>query len=322
MANFTSTAQNDSLFTPSPADDFPASHRGMAGEFLVGLNPETIDAWCDLPDPKFFLRVFGYDGSLPHERHATLIGLVRIAFGEISKSTGTMEPEARVAPPSPTTPPSMHPLITFLAHGMTTDFANMVLKQRIWSSSEITFEALPFEPDLIPSLTICIAGFTSPDEKAAQMAVHATWSSTANQAKLIETLQHHDPLFKGEDQKEEARRAIAEMTHSLRVELINYKEQGGIPAPRFNVFTTTPTSDMLVWTHIKKYLFTLTYPSVLIGTSRCAPLFSCQICHSFSHPRGLCPFPTLPGWKGPKHEPEYRGSTTRGHGYGRGRTFR
>lgn len=61
MANFTSTAQNDSLFTPPPADDFPASHRGMAGEFLVGLNPETIDAWCDLPDPKFFLRVFGYD---------------------------------------------------------------------------------------------------------------------------------------------------------------------------------------------------------------------------------------------------------------------
>lgn len=323
MANFTSTAAQDEIhFTPPPADDFPVSHRGMAGEFLVGLNPEIIDAWCDLPAPKFFLRVFGYDGSLPHERHTTLIGLARIAFEEIAKSIGTTEPEARIAPPSPSTPPAKHPLITFIAYGMSTALADVILKQRVWSSDDITFEALPFEPDLIPSLAICIAGFTSPDQKAAQIAIKAAWSTTTNQDRLVETLQQHDPLFEGEDGKTDARKAISEMTHSTRVDLIDYKEQGGIPAPRFNVFITPPTSDMLAWTHIKKYLFSLTYPSILIGTGRCTPLFSCQICHSFSHPRGLCPFPTVPGWKGPKHEQEFRTTAMRGRGYGRGRSFR
>ena len=37
---------------------------------------------------------------------------------------------------------------------------------------------------------------------------------------------------------------------------------------------------------------------------------------------GLCPFLTVPGWKGPKHEQEFRTTATRGRGYGRGRSFR
>jgi hypothetical protein len=41
----------------------------------------------------------------------------------------------------------------------------------------------------------------------------------------------------------------------------------------------------------------------LDGTGKAGPMRHCQICHYITHPRGLCPFPKLNGWMGPKHNP-------------------
>lgn len=319
MASFTPTnPHSDSHFTPTPVTLFPPTHRGLPGELLLGLSPDTVTAWCNVPEPKFFLRIFGYDGSRPHERHPIIIGLLRNAFEEIARNRGTLEPEARIAPPSPPTTPTAHPLITFLAYGLSTAATEEILKQRIWSSSDITFEALPFEAESTPRLILCITGFTFPDKNAVELAVKTTWSAEANESRMVDTLQQHDESFEGEELKTSARSFIAEMINSVKVEFVDCKGPGGVPAPRFNVYSVSPTGDMLAWSNIKALLFALTYPTLLTGTGRPIKVFPCQICHSFCHPRGLCPFPSLPGWNGPNHILE-RVIPTRGRGQGRSR---
>ena len=108
----TTGPSNESHFTPPPANNFPITHRGIPGEFLIGLSPETVTAWCEVPSPKFFIRIFDYDGSNARARHASLIRLVRIAIQEIAKTKGYADVDARIAPPTapphPNDPPPYH----------------------------------------------------------------------------------------------------------------------------------------------------------------------------------------------------------------------
>ena len=318
MISISSTGMGDeSYFTPTPANDFPTTHRGMPGEFLIGLNPETVTAWCEVPAPKFFIRIFDYDGSNARARHATLSGLVRVAIQEIAKSRGYDDTDVRIAPPTAPPVPTIHPLITFLVHDVTQETTAAILQQRIWSSSEVTFEAFPFDTETIPSLTLCLNGFTSPDEKAVRNAVLGAWSAAAPITRMMDLLQKLDPAFEGLARRHDARESIAAMVLSVRAELVDFKEPGRVPSPRFNIFTKSPTTELKAWSEIKKLLFTIACPSLLIGTGHPTRTFYCHICHSLTHPRGLCPFPLIPGWKGPKYAQE-RAPPPRGRGRGRG----
>ena len=224
---------NESHFTPPPANDFPITHRGIPGEFLIGLSPETVTTWCEVPSPKFFIRIFDYDGSNTRARHASLIGLVRIAIQEIAKTKGYADVDARIAPPTVPPIPTIHPLITFLVYDITQETATAILQQRIWSSPEVTFEAFPFDTDTIPSLTLCLTGFTTPDEKAARNAVLSAWAAAATITRLIDILQKLDPVFEGPARRHDAREAAAAMVLSIRAELVDFKEPGGVPSLQY-----------------------------------------------------------------------------------------
>lgn len=189
---------NESHFTPPPANDFLITHRGIPGEFLIGLSPETVTAWCEVPAPKFFIRIFDYDGSNARARHATLTGLVRIAIKEIATTKGYEDIDARIAPPLAPPIPTIHPLITFLIYDISQETATAILQQRVWSSPEVTFEAFPFDTDSIPSLTLCLNGFMTPDEKAARNAVLSAWSAAAPVTCMMDILQRYDPLYAGQ----------------------------------------------------------------------------------------------------------------------------
>lgn len=59
MATFSSLARPAlSHYTHLVSDNFPTIYRGIPGEFLQGLPPDTIKAWCEVAPPKFFVRFF------------------------------------------------------------------------------------------------------------------------------------------------------------------------------------------------------------------------------------------------------------------------
>lgn len=318
MVTISSSTLAETRHTHLSQEDFPTIYRGLPGEFLQGLPSETMDAWCDVPPLKFFVRFFGYDGSNQTVQHPSLIGRFKKAVEEIAIATGDTVTSAEVAPPLPPTPRTKNALITFLAHDISQLTTDVILNQKIWSFPEITFEAVPFETETIPSLIQCVAGFTSADENSARGTIAETWSEPTNKDRLITTLQQSDAEFAGKDLRPAAQEAIETMIKSLTVEYIDFKDPGGIPSPRFNVFAHSPTKDLLAFTNIRLLLFSFVYVSLLCGVGRPVKLLSCQICHSFNHPRGLCLFPHLQGWNGPTHEPERR-TPARGWDRGRGR---
>ena len=108
-----------------------------------------------------------------------------------------------------------HPLITFLAYGISQHMATTILEQRIWSFPEVTFEATPFETKTIPHLILCIAGFTFPDEQNVEEAVQKVWSEPNNVSRLTDILQQHNALYAGKDLRSAATDAISEMILSM-----------------------------------------------------------------------------------------------------------
>ena len=75
-----------------------------------------MDAWCDLPFPKLFIRFFGYNSSNQLEQHPSLIGCFKKAVEEIVLAEEETTLTTEVAPPPPPKPTTKNPLIIFLAH--------------------------------------------------------------------------------------------------------------------------------------------------------------------------------------------------------------
>jgi len=187
------------------------------------------------------------------------------------------------------------------------------VNQRIWSSADITFEALPFHCPHPPELLFCLSGFTTSDANIVRKAVVDTWS-------LDENRHHIDDMFSmcGFEDDELVYKATRDLINSVRIETLDFKVTGGLSVPRFNVFATSPTNDAKTWTELRGFLHILEYPTNLDGCGIAAALYACQLCHSLAHPRGLCPFPQTPQWNGPKMSARGTGNMSRPTGRSRG----
>lgn len=309
-------------FTLPPSEGFPITYRGLAAEFMVNLAPTTVIAWRAIADPKFFVRFYDYDGKDGASKHQTLVLKLQKSLEIIASHVGTSTAALRISPPVAQTPalPDAAPPTTFIVYGVSKLLRNTVVDQRIWSVPQVTFEAYPFESNVIPSIVLCLSGFICPDNNTVTDAVMTAWLQPLTKAQLVEILLSLDPSFKGEGTRH-AQKAIQKMADSARSELLNFRTPGGAPSPRWNIYVSSPTSRIAAWTKIKEYVDELTYPSTLSGIGVTRKFFQCTLCYSYNHPRGLCPFPNIQGWSGPQHFERNSDPTEREYGRGRGRNW-
>jgi len=308
------------LFTPLPPGGFPPTHRSLPAEFLVNLHPDTMKAWRILPQPKFFVRFFDYDRKDGTSKHLGLVAKLQKSLEIIASHVGAPKAKPKISLPSaPAVTGAAWPT-TFLVYKTSLELCNAVLSQRVWSVPQVTFEAYPFESNIIPSIILCLAGYICPDEDTVVVSVSAAWVQSPALNELAEILMKYDPVFSGMGALLRARNAIQSMAASVRSEPLDFKTPGGNPSPRWNIYVTSPTSHIFAWSKIQAHVFKMTYPSILSGTATTRQLFSCAICHSFNHPQGLCPFPDIPGWNGPQHLDHLNDSSMRERGRGRGRS--
>ena len=75
--------------------------------------------------------------------------------------------------------------------------------------------------------------------------------------------------------------------------------------PMFNVYARgTLIDDVNLWPKVRSFLAKCRYTSEELGCSHTnTSPYCCGICHSMDHPRGMCPFPLVKGWKGPRRIP-------------------
>jgi hypothetical protein len=103
------------------------------------------------------------------------------------------------------------------------------------------------------------------------------------------------------DKREAEAQNLRHFVDSMTVTRLDIKEKKNVLAPIFNVYANTQfLRNHLVWIQVRTFLANRTYATNMQGraTVRIAP-FNCSLCHSTDHPRGLCPFPEVPGWHGP-----------------------
>ncbi|KAG1865425.1 hypothetical protein F4604DRAFT_2026733 [Suillus subluteus] len=304
-------------FTPVPTNGFPRIHLAHAAQLFDFQGEKTITAWLKVPHPKVLMRVFNHDGKNPSVKGPILVERLRKAISNIAQGAHQDDLEVKISPPCPETikEETDHPL-SFLAYNISEEMKNLILEQRIWSSTEITFAAHPFQINAPPLLLFCLQGFSTTDINTVRAAVHDMWVEDVTMWDIT------DILFESEIPNKQIHSAAWDFVNSLWVKHLDFKVSRGILLPRYNIFAVSPTNKPAVWTKLRAYLHSLMYPSELEGSGTSVNFIPCPLCHSIAHPHGLCSFPNVPLWNGPKHNvnPKLSNANQRGRGRGR-RTF-
>ncbi|KAH9054138.1 hypothetical protein EDB87DRAFT_1568627 [Lactarius vividus] len=191
----------------------------------------------------------------------------------------------------------------FLIYNLTPEQQTLLLRRRVWSSLAITFHVTDLSPQC-PGFIFSIKGFSTLIDTGIWDIVERVWSDDQTHA-FIATLTGTLP----DDVRQEAYRSAHAFLASLHISRLDVRDAGDTLVPRFNVYgigSTIQNDD--VWVGLRDYLATRTYSSPMLGRGFVDPRpYHCGICHGIDHPRGLCPFPVIEGWNGPKRRHNNRG---------------
>jgi len=227
--------------------------------------------------------------------HEYLCTCILTSIAEITKSQ-----DASVAAPRPSADAtkSGHMPISFLVYNLTTEQADLVLQCKVWSSHAVTFCATRFAPTC-PNFMFAIRGLGTISVKIVYLIVKQVWESDATktytQSLVNEAL---------DDEKEKVKAELERVLKTMNIIRLDAKEAGNVLRPCFNVYADcTNISYDTLWSHLRTFLLNRSYTSSLEGQGMTEKIpFVCTNCHSVDHLRGLCPFPGMIGWNGPKRD--------------------
>ncbi|TFY82530.1 hypothetical protein EWM64_g1480 [Hericium alpestre] len=311
-STFTLAAQNHGPADPSPSADplaeYPAIHDDHSLAALDHIDTDQVDTWDKMPGPKLIARIF--DSAKPPSTHPTMAAVLKTVIAEI-----TCTPQVKVASPIGTyvTMADMRPSNTpnaFLIFNLPAEAVTQLLAKRVWSTSAITFQALPVNPGL-PQYLFTLGGFNDGDEDEVISCICEHWTSeAANEffAELIELFEETDYPIELEH--------IDKFRDSLRLEIVCTRIEHDVNLPCYNVYANPnvlPSDNQ--WYLIRNHFKAIEYKTHKGGIGSLTTHRPCSLCHSISHPRGMCPFPRFPGWQGPAL---YSTNAGRGRGNGHG----
>ncbi|KDQ52875.1 hypothetical protein JAAARDRAFT_197939 [Jaapia argillacea MUCL 33604] len=181
---------------------------------------------------------------------------------------------------------------SFMAHGLTPAMVQFLLSKVILSLPVITFKVLPLLNMSNPYLLFPITEIDTTAEVIKKI-ICDTWSQPLVTQFILDGLQITDPMACLE--------TMEGILMSIEVERVKNRMREGFDRLRYNVFARL--GDTPVWADIRDHLWDIPYVNLLHRTAHSTPFKLCSLCHCMTHPRGLCPFPSLPGWNGPLHNP-------------------
>jgi hypothetical protein len=271
---------------------------------LEGVATEQIYAWLSIETGKILVRPFD-SGVLYQPNQAPIARELMAAIREITGSphisvaTPIIGERKTKAPANAGRSAKPKQPIAFLVHDLTADDVTTLLSRPIWASKELTFQTFPF-PTGRPRFMFTIENLTTQSEEHVRDLVAEIWGDEATTDFLGEILANFP-----DGEQPNLRREILSFLDSIQIRRLDIKSGGGLADPHFNVYAdSSAVSDVNTWLDIRDFLRNRVYRSMILGTGRAiATKFHCGLCHGKDHPRGLCPFPRIPGWKGPTSSP-------------------
>ena len=278
-------------YSPGP---MPPIQDATPTSIFDNIHLETVKEWELRPGGKLIAIPFDSDAR-SQENHEFLRTKILTAVAELITAQ-----EISVAAPRPTeeaerkgrTPTS------FLIYNITPEQADSLLQRKVWSSRAVTFRVTPFATTC-PTFLFTIKDFATTAMKDVYDLVKNIWDNETTRS-FIDTTLEDVPAEERRSLKWEAKLLLA----SMNVIRLDIKVAGNALHPHFNVYADcSQFSDDKIWSRIRSYLFSAAYISSIQGRATTEKIpFRCSCCHGVDHPRGLCPFPNLTGWNGPRRD--------------------
>lgn len=265
------------------------AHPDVAYEFL---DNQTIQEWDALEGDKLFAIPFENDACNP-ELNEKISLQIFSAVAAITKSW-----TVGVATPLPSEElrrRNRMPNI-FLIHNLTEMHYQILTQQTVWASQKVTFRVKPTDM-LCPTFMFAIRDLRTLDADLVRNTIRSLWNDQTTSQFFLSAVQNLD-----EDARTEILSSIQQFLDSVHVTRLDTRDEGATLRPTFNVYMdATLMKDINSWSSIRTHLVSRQYHSTRLGQGKAviAP-YHCGLCHSVDHPKGLCPFPSIEGWNGPR----------------------
>lgn len=286
-----------------------AIHDAYPGSAYARIKQEIIDEWRTMEGETLLAIPFESDAETA-EKHNDTGARIFNAVGEITQAEsygvaspmkkedlqalldkqhkqGAGQKRKRTGERLPT---------TFLIHSLSQVHYQILMQQTVWASQIITFRVSPPEMSC-PTFLFAIKGLRTNSLELVEQCVRDTWNDN-----ITSRFFQNGIAAMKEHERENATLSIQRFKDSMWVEALETKGQGGIRKPTFNVHANGNLIDNPnAWSDIRTHLVGRNYHSSKFGHGQnvIAPNH-CGLCHGVDHPRGMCPFPEIDGWKGPR----------------------
>ena len=263
-----------------PDGRFPVIQGLDKHELFEVVHPETLREWEAVPAPK--LIIFIANDTVTDEVHHRVV-LIRKALVEIFPDVvpviGSSYPVA----------PSRQPIFPFLVHRIPVSYVRILITQRYWSCTQLTFFAMDFSPPLTP-FVMTLQGLHLPAVPESEHIVEHLVRRKLLSSSLVTHLigQHHDNL-----PDLPAAELIGRIMDTIKARSASLGGDVDDPVV-FNIYIHPPTNDPLqhqIWLREIRAITYFTY----CGTGKASPVFRCNVCKGRDHSSSSCPFPAGAG---------------------------
>lgn len=253
-----------------------------------------------MTDTKILVRVAGH-GPLDGQFNPADLSIPGRAAKCLDRFLGTDKTQISLPIAElPVTRPNTDPL-SMLVLGLTAEQAERAVRYKFISSPDITLIAHPFGW-FWPGFHGTLVGYTTSDQNIVYTITRRELLSKKVMGAMVQILHDHPGVLNGQP----ARTAYENSLDTLAISFLDIRGPGGIPTPVFRLHLDLLVDDITAFCAMRDVLHQADWRDSFHGPGRLiTPSGStCGICHGSDHPRGLCPYPDLPGWMGPRRTPE------------------
>jgi hypothetical protein len=272
--------------------DMPKVHDAHPTSPFNFIDLDLISKWENLAGGKVLVIPFG-ECTNKADLHELIKNRILYAMAEITHSQGV-----GVSAPTPSAEAiraKCYPT-SFLVYNLTPAQKKLILDKRVWSSQAITLHATPFFPT-IPDLMFTISGFSMLLDTQVGDLILSVWRDDITTT-FAQSLINNAP----EGERATLAPAIQTLLDSMTTSCLNIKERGGGLIPCYNIYANgSAIPRHTTWLELCTFLSNRVYFTPMQGRSTISLRpYNCGICHGVDHPKRLCAFPDIPGWKGPR----------------------
>ena len=259
-------------------------HLAHPATALNDMDLECIQEWDEWPKEKLLAQPFGTT-IFNCMNHNTIQSLILGAVAEITNANNFTIYALQLENNNTKVP------ILFLIYDLMPQQKQSLLAHHIWSSPQITFHVLNFEPEC-PDFLFTIKGLSTLREQEVLTTILEVWHDNKTNSFLLTICKQP-----GNSDVAIMLETLIDFTNTMWTAKIDTRERGNILAPMFKVFMPGALIlDTCTWCCLRNYLASRSYSIQHQGPgTSIKPSKTCTICHGADHPRGLCPFPNVTG---------------------------